>query len=299
MMQRVNDVDMMRAMGPLYSPSVDLPPVSYETLTDIECELELENARSDLDARDLSVSGPERETSWSDSWAAVRDSFAKSEYELAVLDPPYVSASPIVRWMGRYARASTGGFEMEVYKYIRETVFRKLMLDASTVHDIGSGSCFNSAAYCRLNSAVDVVAYDWAPASQDIANMLHEQHGMRVRGERLNLYDSKFTLGSNDIVMTTCALEQLGHKWESFLDNALREKPKRVVHIEPILEKYSDNIFDGIARAYHVRRNYLNGYYSELIRLQNAGQIDLICDHRTGIGSRFHECYTILAWEPL
>ena len=190
---------------------------------------------------------------------------------------------------------------MNVYRYIRESVFRKFMSSAQIVHDVGAGSCFNSAAYIHFNPEATVFAYDWAPASQQIANDLRTVHNMRLYGERLDFFNPDLALEtSDDIVLTTCAMEQLGDRWQPFLNNLLMEKPRRVVHIEPILEKYAeDRGFDSIAREYHLERNYLRGYYPELLRLRDAGKINIVCDHRTGIGSRFHECYTVIAWEPL
>jgi hypothetical protein len=290
---------MQEALGSLYDVSIPLPDARYVELSLVDSHQVQRTIQSELISAHFSISGPQREESWSDSWAVVRDKFEKSNYDLTVLDPPYVSANPTVRWLGGYIRADSPGFEMEIYRYIRESVFRKYMNDAVTVHDVGAGSCFNTAAYAKFNIASRIIAYDWAPASQDIANMLRNQHKMRVFGQHLDLYNSDMTMDHSDIVMTTCALEQLGERWGSFLYNVMKERPRRVVHIEPIFEKYyEDRGFDEVAREYHLQRNYLKGYYPELLKLRDAGHINILCDHRTGIGSKFHECYTVLVWEP-
>ena len=298
--QHVSEQDMRAAMGPLYDPAVYLPNAFYKELSLIDSHREMEMVRLELMSKRFSESGPHREQSWSDSWEAVREKFVQSGYNLFVLDPPYVSANPIVRWMGQYIRATSNGFEMNVYRYLRETVFRKLMSDARFVHDVGAGSCFNSAAYLHFNLDATVFAYDWAPASQQIANDLYKHHGMRLYGERFDFYNPTLhreTKDEREIVMTTCAMEQLGAGWKPFLDNLMIMRPDRVVHIEPILEKYDDTPYDNVARQYHEQRNYLSGYYPALKKLESEGKIKIVCDHRTGIGSRFHECYTVLAWE--
>lgn len=296
---QVSAEDMKMALGDLYDPTLPLPNASYTRFTTTESNEQLEKISQEVATGSFSRSGPEREQSWGDSWAAVRDKFKNSNYDLTVLDPPYVSANPIVRWMGQYVRAESLDFEMEVYRYIRESVFRKLIKDAIAVHDVGAGSCFNSVAYLQYNPKARVFAYDWAEASQDIAHMLWRQHNMKIYGHHVDFYDCNITVDPLDVVMTTCALEQVGDKWFSFLDNMWRARPRIVVHIEPILEKYTDTPFDTVARDYHTSRNYLSGYYEALLKLQDKNKIKIVCDHRTGIGSRFHECYTVIAWKLL
>lgn len=299
--QAVSADDMRAAMGPLYDSELQLPNAFYKELSLIDSHREQQLVMTHMLSARFSASGPQRENSWSDAWAECHAEFVESGYDLRKLDPKYVSANPIVRWMGYYVRAESSNFEMNVYRYIRETVFRKLMRDGYIVHDVGAGSCFNSVAYFRFNPARPVHAYDWAPASQKIADDIRTHYGMPIYGKHFNFFQPDLTLESKeDIVLTTCAMEQLGESWRPFLDNLLAVKPKRVVHIEPIFEKYADDRgFDTVAREYHLERNYLRGYYPELLRLRDAGKINIVCDHRTGIGSRFHECYTVIAWEPL
>lgn len=295
----VDALDMQEAMGHLYDPTIPIPSVRYTELSMVDCHQVQQTIQTELISGRFSKSGPDRERSWSDSWAAVRDRFRESGYDLAVLDPPYVSANPTVRWLGAYARAETEGFEMEVYRYVRESVFRRYMSTARAVHDVGAGSCFNAAAYCRFNRAARVMTYDWAPAIADIADDLRRHHGMRVHGHHFNFFEPSLTIDTGDTVMTTCAMEQLGENWRPFLDHLLSVRPGRVVHVEPILEKYEeDKGFDAVAREYHLERGYLRGYYPELLRLHAGGRIKILCDHRTGIGGRYHECYTVLVWEP-
>lgn len=297
----VSAEDMRVAMGPLYDSELLLPNAFYRELNLVDSGREMQLVMTQMLSARFSESGPQREQSWSDAWLDRRDEFVKSGYNLQVLDPPYVSANPIVRWMGTYARAESSNFEMNVYRYIRESVFRKFMRDGHVVHDVGAGSCFNSVAYFRFNPAHPVYAYDWAPASQLIAEDIRAQYGMPIYGKRFDFFNPNLTLESReDIVFTTCAMEQLGENWQPFLDNLLAISPKRVVHIEPIYEMYDqDGDYDRLAREYHAERNYLRGYWPALKKLRDQDKIRIQCAHRTGIGSRFHECYTVIVWEPL
>ena len=290
--------DMRQALGPLYDPSIPLPDARYIELSLIDSYHEQQLIQMELISGRFSESGPHREKSWSDAWTDRLQTFANAGYEVAALDPPYVSAHAIVRWMGSYIRATSENFEMRVYEYIRESLFRKFMSDASIVHDVGAGTCFNSAAYLKLYPKSTVYAYDWAPATEIISDLLRQKHGMNIRGRKFDFYKPDLCCMEDDVVMTTCAMEQIGEDWRPFLDNLLTEKPRRVVHLEPIYEKYEeDRGYDSIAREYHRQRKYLRGYYPELKKLAAEGKIRILCDHRTGIGSRFHECYTVIVWE--
>lgn len=287
-------VDARRALGPIYSPSIPLPLARYSLPAPFPPR------RSEFVSSKMQPSGPEREQSWTDVWAQRLEAFESSGYSISALEPPYVSASAgaTVRLFGEYAQTETRDFEMRVYEYIRETMFRSLMADFERVHDVGAGTCFNSVAFCRLNPRATVHAYDWAPATSQIASALREKHSLQIYGHHFNFFGPSLSLGAGDVVVTTCALEQAGTNWRPFLDCILASGAGRVVHLEPIYEKYDRTIeFDAVAAEYHVQRNYVRGYYPELKRLEAEGRIRVLVDHRTGIGSRFHECYTILAWE--
>ena len=293
-----SDAEARAALGPVYTSSIPIPLISYSRLSNDERAAEVSSIREDLDTSRRALSGPHRRESWSDAWSERLAAFERSMYDLAALEPPYVSAHQTVRLLGDYARSETCQFETRVYEYIRESMFRSLMTGFDTIHDVGAGTCFNSAAFCALDPSVSVHAYDWAPATSQIATVLRERYAMNISGSLFDFYAPDLRPSQDDVVVTTCAMEQVGESWLPFLENLLRASPGRVVHLEPIYEKYDASIeYDRLAAEYHLSRNYLKGYYPELKRLEAAGKIEILCDHRTGIGSRFHECYTILAWE--
>ena len=97
-----------------------------------------------------------------------------------------------------------------------------------------------------------------------------------------------------------CALEQVGERFRPFLDFILEKRPKRVVHVEPMLELYDPALpHDALAIRYHQQRKYLTGLLPHLRSLEQAGSIRLLKVQRLKFGSRFHECFSLVAWEPV
>lgn len=80
----------------------------------------------------------------------------------------------------------------------------------------------------------------------------------------------------------------------------LEKKPKLCIQIEPVLENYGDNdLLDTLAQLYHSKRGYLEGYKSELLKLKDAGQIEILDDRKLQLGTMLHDPYSILVWRPL
>jgi hypothetical protein len=97
-----------------------------------------------------------------------------------------------------------------------------------------------------------------------------------------------------------CALEQIGDRFGPFIDYVLRHKPLRVVHVEPTFELYDPaSSHDQLAIEYHSQRKYLRGLLPALTRLEKDGRIRMPYQRRLRFGSRFHECFTVIVWEPV
>ena len=125
---------------------------------------------------------------------------------------------------------------------------------------------------------------------------------MKIAGKRFDFFapDSDFEFAPNSCVLTMCALEQVGERFLPFLDFIREKRPRRVVHVEPILELYDPQLpHDALAIRYHQQRRYLSGLLPHLQSLERAGFIQFLKVQRLKFGSRFHECFTVVAWEPV
>lgn len=261
--------------------------------------LEAETAKQ-IDAG-FQVVGEHRAGIWRDAWKEQLERFEQSGYSIEALNPKFVDGSTIMRWQGAYVRGITRLFELRFMEVLREWVYLTFLSDIGRLQEFGSGSAFNVAAYARLYPQVPIEALDWAPGAVRIAELLREKLGMKITGRKFDFFapDPSFEIGADTGVFTMCALEQTGDRFGIFLDYLLAKRPKRVVHIEPILELYDDALpHDRLAILYHTRRKYLAGLLPRLQELSCAGKVHLKFVRRLRFGSRFHECFTIIAWEP-
>ena len=273
----------------------------YRTLDETaQAELEGETARKI--AEGFSVVGEHRAGIWRDAWQDQLDRFERSNYALAALNPEFVAGSSILRWQGAYVEAVTGRFELVFLEVLRDWLFHTYLADVERLYEFGSGSAFNVAAYAGLFPNVPIVALDWAPAAVRIADLLRERRGLNINGERFDFFAPQrgAPLGAGSGVLTMCALEQTGERFGAFLNYLISERPLRVVHVEPIVELYDPSVnHDRLAIAYHTQRKYLTGLLPALQELAANGVIRIPYVRRLRFGSRFHECFTIIVWEPL
>lgn len=255
----------------------------------------------DID-RGFTVVGEHRAAIWRDAWQDHLDDFVLSGHALEALNPRFVGGTALLRWQGAYVEGVTERFELAFLEIFRDWLFRTYLPDASHLYEFGSGSAFNVAAYAKLYPQTAITALDWAPAAVTLANLLGEHHGMKISGQRFDFFapDSAFEFAPNSCVLTMCALEQVGERFLPFMDFLREKRPRRVVHMEPMLELYDPQFpHDALAIRYHQQRKYLTGLLPHLRALENAGAIRLLKVQRLKFGSRFHECFSLIAWEPV
>ncbi|MDI1266022.1 MAG: hypothetical protein PS018_22490 [bacterium] len=251
--------------------------------------------------RGFTVVGQHRAGVWRDAWQDHLDEFVRSGHALEALNPRFVGGTSILRWQGAYVEGVTSRFELAFLEIFRDWLFRTYLSDIGHLYEFGSGSAFNVAAYARLFPAVGITALDWAPAAVALADLLHSKHGMKIAGQRFDFFvpDQALDLSVDGGVLTMCALEQIGDRFGPFVDYLLDKRPKRVVHVEPILELYDPaSPHDAAAVRYHSQRKYLSGLLPSLQELARQGKIQLRKVHRLHFGSRFHECFCLIVWEP-
>ena len=95
-------------------------------------------------------------------------------------------------------------------------------------------------------------------------------------------------------------MEQLGSRYQPFLEYLLENRPQICVHLEPIVELYREgNPLDQAAIRYHERRGYLAGFLTTLKTLEASGKISLLKVQRLFFGGFYHEGYSVVVWKPV
>ena len=260
-------------------------------------------ARKELERDDLVTVGENDASRWERGWGEVLASVRQHGFSPELLRPQYFKYD-VVRYLGDYAHVSDRAFEYRLYQAYKALIFaRHLPPDCETVVEFGCGTGSNLLQLSEQFSNARFVGCDWAQPSQTLIAVMAEATGRPLVGARFNMLTLEgretIPLGPSSAVLTLHAMEQLGSNWKPLLDYWLAARPRICIHIEPIVELYAeDNLFDHVAIRYHKKRNYLTGYLPELHRLAASKVIELIEVRRLGLGSMFHEGYSLIVWRP-
>jgi hypothetical protein len=273
----------------------------YEALTRAERDEVTLNVLKRIDSGELTQVGEHRRNVWEKGWEENLEQFASTNFSLDSLVPRFIRPEPIVRLKGDYVRALNPRFEFFFHDVVRRWLFLEFMVGAEAVYEFGCGSAYNLVAIAELAPELRLVGLDWAQSSVELANMVGKVRGLNLTGRKFDLFhpDDTVEIGSKEVALTVCALEQLGGRFEPFLQFLLRKRPLICVHMEPLVELYDEHSLpDYLARRFHGARDYLSGFLPRLRQLEDEKRIELVAVQRMRFGSLYHEGYSFVAWRP-
>jgi hypothetical protein len=245
--------------------------------------------------------GEHRHEIWENAWADVARRYDASGGDLASLAPPFMSATPVLRVAGDYARPVDPRFELNWFAVFRHWLFSRHLGAAERVFEFGCGSGFNLTALAGLHPQLRLCGLDWTESVVALVDRIGAQHGLNLRGRRFDFFapDPDLTLGPGSVALTFAALEQTGDRYEPFLSWLLERRPDLVINMEPAIELYDPtSLVDHLAIRYHQHRGYLNGYFARVQELARRGEAEILDVRRLGFGSQYHEGYSLLIWRP-
>jgi hypothetical protein len=246
--------------------------------------------------------GEHRLDIWSMAWGDVARRYDDSGGDPAALEPSFIGGGDYVRLLGDFAKPLAKGFEFNYFRVLRQWLFRRFLREAAQVNEFGCGSGFNLVALAAEFPDKRLVGLDWAPSAVDLLGRVAEVHRLPIAARRFDFFapDDGVILGPGSAALTFCALEQTGDRCGPFIDWLLERRPDLVISMEPVLDFYDPALlFDHLVARYHTHRRYLSGYYGRLKELEAAGRIELVAARRLGMGSLYHEGYSLLIWKPL
>jgi hypothetical protein len=246
--------------------------------------------------------GPHRNNIWDMAWQEVLDLFVASNYDLDALNPKFIGGSEYLRLGNEYVKPLTKAFELKYYEIVRAIIAENFLPAFNNIYELGSGSGFNIAYFAQKFQTKTCFGSDWVQPAVQILSLLREKKQLNVTGRLFNLFEPDYEANfpQSTAVVTFCAFEQLGNKFENILNFLLEKKPALVVQMEPIIEHYDPNEgIDNNAIDYHRSRGYLEGYLTNLYALQRDNKIKIQYVKRLKFGSLFHECFSITVWHPI
>ena len=254
----------------------------------------------EINRSNLQKVGSQRKNIWESCWNTHKDNLKTSDFSFDQHVPHFVKNYKIIRLNQDYFEAEDADFLYNSTSLLLEYIFEKYLGDIDCLYEFGCGSAHNLVQFAKLYPQKKCYGLDWSESSAEIVNMIAKEHDLNMAGQQFDFFNPDYTLDidDNSAILTCSVLEQVGERYNEFLEFLLCKKPRLCINIEPILEFYDLAVFsDYLASLYHERRNYLKGFFSKLQRLEDKNMINIVKAKRTYIGNMYNECFSYIVWE--
>jgi hypothetical protein len=274
--------------------------LAYEDLTLSERDDAVLKAVKTLDG-DLTRSGEHRLSSWEQGWKENLDAFVASG-NLDDLAPRYFGKEPLVRWRQQYVRPAHQSFEYRMFGLLLDWVVDDWILKSDHVYEFGCGTGHNLLRVRERYPHATLMGLDWATSSQDVIRRIATTTGdARLESGQFDYFNPDLSLNLEEgaTVLTVASLEQTGDQFKDFIDYLSNQPVDRVIHVEPVSELLdSDNLLDYLSIRYFGARNYLNGLVDYLRLKESRGDLQILREQRSYVGSFYIDGYSLVMWRP-
>jgi len=247
------------------------------------------------------IASVERRDVWERGWREALEEYVRSGYDEDALVPRFIRPNQAVRLKGNYVLPANPRLELEFVRVLRAWMFREYFSEPAQIHEFGCGTGFNLLALWRMFPDKKLFGSDFVPASVELANQIGKVRGLPLSARLFDMTqpDAAYPPLERAGVFTFGSLEQLGGRFEKFLQFLIERNPRICVHIEPTVELYDENLLvDYLAAAFHRKRGYTAGFLPRLRELAALGIIELVKVKRLDFGSLMMEGYSLMAWRP-
>ena len=258
------------------------------------------HARKKL-ASEIKPSGREYYKKWEDGWGENLSEFC-STGKIESLYPYYINNNKYFRFSNSYFTSENIFFEVDFAKTVINYFFDKYLAKSSNILDVGSGSNHYVIDLSLQYQNNNFFALDWSRNSYKIIEEANKRFSINIKPFHFDMFkpfEQNFKIKNSTSVYTIGSLEQLGSSYKNMLSWFLKNNFDWIMNIEPIYEFYDINDpFDSVAAEYIKKRNWLKGYYSSLLNLEKAGDIEILERLRL-FGSLYHETYNFIIWRKV
>lgn len=248
------------------------------------------------------IAEPKRKGVWQDGWQENLNAFVESGNDLNTLIPKFIRPDQAIRFKQEYILPYDSQFELRFFEVYRQWLFKTYFNDVDKSYEFGCGSGFNLVALAKLFPSIRLWGLDFVKSSCDLVNKIAEVYNLNLEGRLFDMTkpDKQFMLEANSAVFTMGAIEQLGGKFHDFIEYLIQNKPKVVVHTEPVVELYDINkLEDYLAYRLQEKRGYTKGLLPHLQKLERQDRIKIEKIRRLYFGSLFMEGYNLMVWRPV
>jgi hypothetical protein len=275
------------------------PELLYRPLTKTETAAAVAGIESVIRDKPLRTVGGDDPAVWERGWGELADQLASQRITTHTLRPQYYHGEVPCRLFGGLVEQVTPDFEYWVGLCVRVATFAEFLKGERHIVEFGCGTGINLLLLAQLMPGARLAGCDWATPSQRILAQIARETGEAIEGYRFNMLTASGEcgpVGANTTVLTVHALEQVGAGWQPFLDFVIAHRPSLCVHLEPLVELYETAPLDDLARRYHRKRGYLDGFVPAIKALAARGQAEILTLRRTAFSGLYQEAYSVLVW---
>lgn len=271
--------------------------LEYEFLTEDEYEKYLLHVL-DVLFNPIIRSGEHRLSQWESGWDENFDEFSRTK-NTDLLIPKYHGKYNYVRWMGNIVKTISPNFDYNIHINFVDSVIGSNLNGIENVYEFGCGPGYHLLRMSNERPDLNYYGLDWTVSSQNIIKSINQILDKNIQSHNFDFFspDNNFKIKNNSLVYTVAALEQVGNKFDKFIDYLVEQEVELCVHFEPISELLDENkLLDYLSIKYFSNRNYLNGFLPYLEKLESDGKIEILDKRRINSGSYFIEGHSLVIW---
>lgn len=251
---------------------------------------------------ELVKAGPHRAEDWEKGWGENLKDYDKSR-DLKDSLPKYFGKIPYIRWRQKWILPKEKEMEYNLLCLILEYLIDQYISENDSVYEFGCGTGHNLLRIRKVFKKTYLHGLDWATSSQSIIRKISEEtQDTLLEASNFDYFEPNkgLKLHNEAVVLTVASLEQTGSHFKDFIDYLIDQKPRLVIHIEPLWEPLDpSNLLDNLSIRYFKKRNYLDGLVCYLQEKQENNKVEIIDTKRSFVGSFFIDGYSILVWKPI
>lgn len=250
------------------------------------------------------VAAPERNMQWEFGWSENLQNYLLNKKNPISLVPRYIRGGQPIRWKQEFYNTSDPNFELNFIHVLRSFIYNHYIKNiAESVYEFGAGTGHNLIHFANMNPELKLIGLDFTKSSVELLNKLAIDFSINLKGvffDMLRPDDYSIDIPENAVALTFGAVEQLGVNFMNFLNYLLFQKPRIVIHIEPIIEFYDRTILpDYLAEWFQRKRGYTSNFLEAIKDAQKNKKVRIVHMKRLFFGSLMMEGYNLIVWEPI
>lgn len=248
------------------------------------------------------IGHPNRKNIWQKGWKENLDKFIGGGSDESSLVPKFIRPLQPIRLRQKYIMPEDPQFELNYFNVYRNWLFKSYFAEIQNCYEFGCGTGFNLYELGKLFPEIELWGSDFVQSSVDLVNAVSKKYQSKLNAYLFDMInpDLDKVIKPNSGVFTIGAIEQLAGKFHSFIDYLIENRPKVVIHTEPMIELYDTSVLeDYLAYKYQHQRGYSEGLLPYLKELDNAGKIRIEKIQRLNFGSLYMEGYNLIVWRPV